>query len=186
MSVPEEYTDVDKRVAEILDTPDPVAGESSDLVTLESGVVLEVRRIPPMLLADVEKRFPLPAVPKVMDDTKGRSIENPNDPTYLKAIERNEQDKSLALAEVMVGMGTRLVSYPDDMEGPDGADWKEEAEIYLGKELPAKSPRALYLFWLKYYALTTQNDLVLLSNRVARKMGVSQEDVSSAMNSFRS
>lgn len=175
----------EEKVASIVDQEYQDQESDSDVLTLDSGVALRVTKIPPMLLADVEKRFPKPPVPKVHDETKGRAVENPNDPGYLAAVEANESDKSLAMTEVMVGKGTELVSIPAGMETPEDDGWKEEAEFYLGREIPAKSSRTRYLFWLKYYALTSQDDLVRLSNKVARKMGVSQEDVGTALNSFR-
>lgn len=153
-------------------------------VTLSSGVRLLVKPVTPYLIQEAMARIPRPVVPKVMLEEKGREEENPDDPQYAEALEEYNRKTQEVGANVMLGAGTSLLSVPEDMVGPEDDSWLELLE-FVGVPAEFTGPRYRYLAWLKYYALMSVSDLQLASGAVASLTGVSEEEVASAVESFR-
>lgn len=173
-----------EKVYEIVDQLD-APHTHEELITLANGIVLKPRPVPPLVLARVEKKFKYPPVPQLMDEDKGRIIENPDDPNYLNAIAEVDAEKSMAQLDVIIGLGTEIVSVPLGMfqVGDDG--WLEEVEFFIGEPVP-KSGRARYLAYLKYYAMSSANDIPNVARLALRKTGIGDVEVENALAGFRS
>lgn len=172
-----------EKVYEIVNEDDKQVEESL-LITLDNGVVLKPRPIPPLILARIERRFVYPPVPKVRDEDKGRDIENPSDPRYLAEIERVDEEKSMAQLDVIIALGTDLISVPENVYAPDQDEWIDEVEPFIGETIP-RTGRARYLAWLKFYALSTATDIPTIARKALKRTGVGDEQVESALAGFR-
>lgn len=158
-----------------------------DLIYLETGTVLRAKKIPQMILTEIERRLEAPKVPKVEHPSeKGRFIENPDHPDYIRAIKKYEEDRGFALTDVLLGLGTVLETLGPGQYAPEDATWVEEIEEFLpaGLTIPEK-PKGRYLAWLKFYQVQGGNDLQQIVSKVTGKMGVSEAEVGAAMSSFR-
>lgn len=173
-----------EKVYDVVSESDQPKIEESHLITLDNGVVLRPRPIPPLILAKIERKFSYPPVPKVQDEDKGRLIENPNDPAYLEAIDRVNEEKSMAQLDVIIALGTEVVSIPADVYAPEQDDWIEEVEYFIGEVIP-RSGRARYLAWLKFYAISAAGDIQNIAKRALKRTGVADEQVEAAVAGFR-
>ena len=150
-------------------------------VTLSNGIVLKLKPVPPFLLRQAVTKLKEPKPPK-MDIGKGREEENPDHPDFLAA--KGEYDALVieAVTNVAFVMGTEAASIPDGLWGPDGDDWLEIPEI-LGIEVDQR-PRGRYLAWLRYYAVTSQEDVLQILLAMSTKLGLTEEEVGLAAHSF--
>lgn len=160
-------------------------GESNTL-TLSSGVVVGLTRVSPMIFQEIDAKFPMPKIPKVFDEGRGRDLENPMHPDYLAEVERVKEAKAMAALDAVAVLGTYLISVPDGLDGPDSEGWIEKMEFlgYDQKMIDRRLTR--YLSWLKSIgAPDVEEDWNRLSIAVLRKSGVTEEDVQKAIASFR-
>ncbi|KKK93125.1 hypothetical protein LCGC14_2696020, partial [marine sediment metagenome] len=86
-------------------------------VTLENGVVLSVRAVPPLLIRKAVGKVKRPIMPRA-DVGKGRVEDNPGDPDYNAAMDEYGQQTFDAGANVMLAAGTRLKSVPKGIDKP--------------------------------------------------------------------
>lgn len=165
------------------EAPAPVT-KKEDTVHLSSGVVLGLVPVSPTAFAELEERYPDPKIPKVMDETRGREIENPMHPDYKKAVQVNEMRKALAAIDLAVVLGTRLISFPDTMLGPDSEEWRDRLFALGHNERILASSTSRYLLWVKLVAACDAKDMTNLQVAVMRRMGVPERDVNDALKSF--
>lgn len=178
-------------VAEVADRHQPdvemttaLPPSNKDRVTLSTGVVLAILSVSPMAFGDLENKYPPPPVPKTYDEVKGREISNPLSAEYKKATTENENRKALAALDLAIVLGTRLLSIPDGMDGPDSEEWKDTLFAMGYSQESIESKKARYLSWVKLSAASNNTDWNILSMTVMRRMGVPEQDVNAAMKSF--
>lgn len=155
----------------------------NSVVTLSNGVKLKVRPVPPFLIRQAAMKLEKPPVPK-MDIGKGREEENPDDPDYAIALEEWEQNVTDVSVNVMIAAGTELVSVPEDVPGVDDDSWLELL-AFLKLEVEIETPLARYLTWMRYVGLATASDITLITGRLSRGIGLSEEEVQATAESFR-
>lgn len=156
----------------------------SRLFTLSQGVVLRPRRFAVLIVTEIQRRFKEPPIPKVFDENKKREINNPNDPTYQRALENALFERGMAITDVLIGLGTDLEELPPDILGPDDK-WEEEILPFLPADLTIpKKGRSRYLAWLKYFLDLSGEELQGLLDFATRGSGISQAEVSAAVASF--
>lgn len=161
----------------------PSAGDK-DQVTLSTGVVLKITSVSPMAFGDLENKYPSPPIPRVYDEVKGREISNPLSAEYKKAVAENENRKALAALDLAIVLGTRLLSIPKGMDGPDSEEWKDTLFAMGYNKESIESKKARYLSWVKLNAASNNADWNMLSMTVMRRMGVPEQDVNAALKSF--
>ena len=174
----------DKEVTEILEEVEE-AGPTQDPshITLSNGVRLRVKKVPPLALSNVERKFPLPPVPTVKSPS-GKEVPWEDDPNWIRACQEVEARRSVAQIDILLALGTELEYVPDGMESVDSDGWAEALEE-IGMDVRT-SKAGRYLDWLKLYGISDKDDLGLISSAVVRLMGVSSEDVSDALDRFKS
>lgn len=180
-------SDLTTNVAEIIEevTQDEKNAKPSNLIVLSNGTVMEAKNVPPLLAQRIEAKFKYPPVPKTYNEDKDRYEENPLDPAYIQQCEEIEAEKNLALVDLLVGLGTRIVEVGAAAEPFESLDWRESVAFYLGEELP-KSEKVLYLYWVKYVLIAENNDLQVIARKVAAKMGVPETAVGDALTELKS
>lgn len=176
---------IDDRVYEVLEEASTSSPQDDPKLTvLSSGVVLRHKRVPPMILARVDKKFPDPPIPMIHDEEKERNIPNPDDPDYLKALKQVSEDKGVALIDILIGMGTTVEYIPDNVQHPDDEEWVENL-LFVGIEVPyLKLGR--YLAYVKYYAAEAVEDIQNLAKKGSAALGVTEAEVAAAIAGFQS
>lgn len=158
--------------------------EPPDCVTLDNGVVLKIRKVPPLLLARAQEQIAVPKVPLFHNTERDEDEENPNHPDYIAAVEAYKTAIEMAAMNAMLLLGTSIKSVPEGIDKPEDEDWTFFLDA-LDVKIPEGKP-GRYLAWLRYYAITTPLDLLETMNAVGRVTGVSEADVLQAVESFRS
>lgn len=174
---------IDPRTIEALAEVSASSPERNDNTTkLSSGVVLRHKKVPPMILAKVEERYPDPPVPMIYLPDQERALPNPDDPDYEKALEENRSKKGNAMLDVIVALGTELISVPEGMQKPEDDEWVEEIE-FLGLEVP-KLKIGRYLAYIRYYAATSAEDFQKLATKGSQALGITEAEVAASIQRF--
>lgn len=173
---------IDNRTLGVLEDASVPSVSETKTTTLSSGVVLEHINVPPMILAKIDERYPDPPIPMVYHKDQERSIPNPDDPNYHRAVEDNRTAKGNALVDVIIALGTKLVYIPVGMQSPDDEEWVNDLELF-GIDVP-KLKVGRYLAWVKYYAAQTVEDFQAIAKKGSRALGVTEEEVATAIANF--
>lgn len=159
-------------------------GEDGRTLTLSTGVMLRLKKVPPILMADLataaSRLRPTPPVTYIPD--LDRSEENPNDPDYQKAMNDWFSMSMIDINNAFILKGTEVVKVPKGLPGKDDADFLADMKI-LGR--PAENDRERYLAWIKYIAAPDAEDVTAIIREVGRLSGVAESDVSEAISGFR-
>jgi hypothetical protein len=150
----------------------------------ENGVVLKLKKVSRFVIVDMGRKIPVPKIPVVYIEDKGRNEENPNDPDYIEALNEANYKRAMATVTASLTLGTEIVSLPEGMPGPDDDEWFSVLEA-LDIDVPKDNKRLRYSAWLKYIALDDNsfNDLIQL---VFKFSGLTTEqEVAAAQNGFR-
>lgn|SRR3990167_5855566 len=153
--------------------------ETTDIVTLSTGVRVCLRPVAATLLEDVTARVPEPSVPVWHNEEKGRDEPNPADPDYQRALTAAARSRGLAAIDALILFGVELVD-----PVPDG--WEKRLRLMerrgllslegydLGDEVDRE-------FLFKRFVAIGNDDLVL----IGRRSRLTPEDVADAASSFR-
>ena len=163
--------------------PEPVQEPEDDIIRLSTGVVLTPKKVSPFLFQEVSNKFKYPPVPKVFDENKDREIENPMHPAYLAACEEVDLNRSMAMIDGTIALGTTLVSIPEGFPTPDDEDWLDDLE---GIEIviDRNNKRLRYRTWIKYIAAPSVSDVQQILTKVLRTIGVKEDAVAEAIANF--
>jgi hypothetical protein len=169
--------------AKIINSIDDAFKDNTIYIT-ENGIKLKLKKISRLLVVDAAKKVKLPKPPTVFIEDKGRTEENPSDPTYIEELQAAEYQRGMVTIAAYLVLGTSVLEVPEGVDSPEDTEWSDTlADIEF--EVPAKG-RARYLAWLKYYALN-DTELNSLIEAITRLSGLTPEkDVSEIKDSFRS
>lgn len=161
--------------------------------TLDNGIVLSIKSVPPLLLDSVLSEFPDPEPPKIWMEDLGREEPNPGHPDYAKALKEAGDARDLAVNNVVLAVGTSVKSVPEGYFRPEEDGWVagvQYAAKVAGKELqvePADGDSAArYLQWLRWYACETGMDVALVQSLPYHLAGIREGEVDEVIESFRS
>lgn len=175
---------VDARVVEIMENTNKLEDRDSTYTT-SVGVVLKIVPVPPLFFVDLERKFAPPEPPIVgKEGDEDYQIPNPNHPSYVAELERLEADKSAAMIDAMIGVGTIVQHVPESLPRVDDEDWIEMWEFYIGATIPRTGP-GRELAWKKYVALRGADDIHEVSRLVSLHAGVTEVEVNEALAGFR-
>lgn len=184
----EELPKIDPNTADrvIATAIDETRKEADDnLIRLSTGVVLKAKQANPNILIRVMTKMQRPAPPLWKDPTMGREMENPNDPDYISRVQAWQMDYSNAMLNVLIGLGTELVSKPSAMEGPHDRNgildpqWIRDYQS-LGLPTIPDSASWRYITWVMFKAAPTEKDVALITDSVKNLSGVKEADVRDA------
>ena len=174
---------VEQRVIDVIEASDNGHNEPG-IVVLSTGVKLKIKTVPQLLLADIVKSFERPKPPVVFIEGKGRTEENPDDPDYQERLANYNNNVGMGINDAFILKGTSLLHCPKEVEPPESDGWIEES-ILLGIRINSDSTKARYLSWIKHIAAPNDSDIKLIVTEVGRQSGVSEQDVSEAVQRFR-
>jgi hypothetical protein len=155
-------------------------------IELSTGVVLKPKPVSTMVFGSIMRKFSRPKPPTTFNEDTGRKEVNMSDPIFVQEMSDWENNTASAIMDAMILMGTEIIKVPESMEGPVGNTWVEELNL-IGITLKNNdSARERYLNWVKHFASPTADDLNQIMEKVGRLSGVSEADVTDAVEKFRS
>lgn len=161
-------------------------------VTLSTGVVIRHSPVPPWLAREVVQKIKDPPVPIVYIESKGRDEPNPNDPEYLQGIEDANVQRGIASLDIVILMGTKIVSIPEDIIPLESDEWinqLRDLEVF-DEETFVKinsSPNQRKIAWFKFYIIKDNDDFSKLMGQEdgsGGNAGLGEAEVESSMRSF--
>jgi hypothetical protein len=156
----------------------------SDVITLSTGVVLRRKKFSVLRIAALQEQFKYPEVPEIWDDDRKRMIRNPDHPVYKHMKEEVDYKRGLAVTDAVIVYGTEVATIPATMPQPEEDSWIEELEAG-GLQVVRGSKLARYLAWVKFVAVVDDKDLNVILTAVMSMMGISEQNIATAMDSFR-
>lgn len=157
--------------------------------TLTNGIVLNLKPVPPLLIQAVSQEFVTPDPPVVYIEEKGRNEPNPNDPEYQRQLEKLSEDQNMATNNLVLAIGTSVKSVPEGYYLPEQDEWIANIEFasrISGKELKIDREDNIqrYLCWLRFYALESLGDMVLVQSLPGQLAGIREGEVDEVLESF--
>jgi hypothetical protein len=157
-------------------------------IRLSTGVWVKITPVSPGLLDEAQSFVQDPEVPMWYNEDKDRHEPNPNDPAYHDALLRAEQKRSLAVIDAIIMFGIDLVN-------EDGSPTTVPTDLAWISKLKLAERRGFVN--LSPYNLDDPIDLEYLYKRnvavsavdlpiIMAATGLAQEDVDTAIKSFRS
>lgn len=165
--------------SEVIDKKD-----RDDYYVTESGLELKLKKVSRFLVLEVGKKIPVPKVPVVFIEEKGRSEENPNDPDYVKALQDSTNERGALVVTSIIAVGSEVAKLPSGMPGPLDDEW---IEVMAGVDIdiPKHNQRLRYSAWLKYIGLPDPKEFDGLVTKILRFSGLTTEaDVKDASDAF--
>src|ERR1035437_1696244 len=132
-----------------------------DFTCKDSGIRIKIRKVSPMLAADVEASIPMPLPPEQEVDygePKGKVKErNLSDPEYLMQMQERSGAIFRSWKRALILRGTVL----------EGDDWKKEVKEYrafiqesTGKPLDETDDKLVYVLRIAIGTFEDQDDLI--------------------------
>jgi hypothetical protein len=156
----------------------------TDFTFPDTGITVKIRKVSPMILADINAAFPEPKPPENEVDygePLGKVMErNYSDPSYKVALQERNAKVFQALQRTMILRGVEV----------EGDAWKKEVEDYrefMQKETgtPLEETNDLVVYVLRL-CVGSQEDLTDLISAITTRSQPTQEAVERAKASFRS
>lgn len=157
---------MDELEKKTLDVAKERQGDTSDVVTLSTGVRARLKPVSASLVDAVTSRIPDPAVPIWHDPDKDRDEPNPLDPKYVASMVKANHDRGLAAVDACIMFGVELV---DPIPADD--TWVKKL-THLGITFDQADPFERDFAYKKYVAVGS-SDL----NQVMELSGVPQAEV---------
>jgi hypothetical protein len=155
----------------------------TDFTFKDTGITVKIRKVSPMLAADVNASMPEPLPPEQevdYGDPKGKVMErNYSSPSYLADLQAHKVRIFTALQRVMI---LRAVVV-------EGEEWREEVREYrqfLQEQTgaPLDEPNDLVVYVLRL-CVGSQEDLADLLTAITSRAQPTQEAIEQAKRSFR-
>lgn len=162
-----------------------IAGSGENLFELQNGVVLELKPVPPIAIREAAIKHPPPKVPVVFIEDKGREEENPNDPAYMREVQRYVLEQLYRVTDVIMLLGTSIRHVPEGVQRPEDEEWVSMLEALAIDLPPFNNKYARYLSWLRLYAITSEIESGYILGRVTALSGVTEVEVQRAAAAFR-
>jgi hypothetical protein len=155
----------------------------SEFTFKDTGITVKIRKVSPMLAADVNASMPDPLPPEQEVDygePRGKVMErNYGDPQYADDLAKHRQKVFQALQRVMVKRAVIV----------EGAEWLEAVKEYRGFILqetgaPLDEPDDLLVYVMRV-CVGTQEDMMELLEAITKRSQPTQEAIEQAKRSFR-
>lgn len=155
--------------------------KGEEVLTLDSGVRVRVKQVPPGLMQDVLSHIKKPKVPMWFNEDKGREEPNPNHPDYVEAVRQYEMEQTNATMDAIALFGVELV---DGL--PEDDTWLRQLRIMSRRnnlelgEYDLDDEIDLKFLYTRYIAFSGE-DFMKLSSAIT---GMTPEEVEAAQEMF--
>lgn len=177
-------------ISEAAAVAEEVTAPPVEELVLSNGLKLRIKPIVTSWIQKAAGAIEDPEVPKIVipaDPDRGRperTEENPDDPGYIDALMLADMKRVEIAGNVMLALGTEILELPAGLASIDSDDWLD-ALSYFGVDTDLTSKTGRYLSYLTLYAMATPDDLVKAIGTVAIRSGITEEEVSKMLDSFR-
>lgn len=155
------------------------------VLTTSRGVIIKVRAMPNMMMAEARRKIKPPKVPTYYNKDKDVQEENPLDPEYVAAMQEYNTRVGTMGATAMLAFGTEVLHLPSDVQPAESNGWSDDLKEILEIDVPEQG-KGRYAAWLRLYVLSDP-DLTAVMQAVGRASGIVREsEVEEAADSFRS
>lgn len=153
-------------------------GDESEekVITLRSGVRVRLKPVPDMVVQRAMAKINKPKVPMWYNPDKEREEPNPNDPDYLEAVRRAEEERGMVAMDVSIMFGCELID-----QIPDDRKWVQRLRKVAGIEIDDSDEFELEFAYLKYVAFANSADMNYVTG-----IDMTEADVENAGATFRS
>ncbi len=105
-------------------------------VMLSTGHTVVIRPVSMSVIMDAESSIPEPEVPIFINEAKGIEEPNPDHPDYLKATERANIARQLAIADAMIMYGVDIVDEDGNkIHAPEDNEWLDTMKFAFKRGL---------------------------------------------------
>lgn len=148
----------------------------------KTGVVLQLVRPNPHLVDKALERFKVPDVPEVYDEEYEANKPNPDDPGYVQAVAKYQQDTVMLITDIYTSH-IEVLECPEKLSPVHDDAWEDDVTMF-GIEVPERG-KARLLAWLNFYALDEDEFAELVSFTFMFNARIREEDVRARIDSFR-
>lgn len=152
--------------------------KESDEITMSTGVILKVKRVPLGVIMRVSGRFTRPKPPTYYNEVTKQEIENPDHPDYKAALGEYNVQSANAVQSALVLFGIEVVHVPKGIPKVKDNEWVSMLELTDLTVLP-DDKHWRKLNWVLSVAAVTDKDYLLIQEEVGSRSGVSEEKVKS-------
>ena len=152
-------------------------GDESEekIITLRSGVRVRLKPVPDMVVQRAMAKINKPKVPMWFNPDKEREEPNPNDPDYLEAVRRAEEERGMVAMDVSIMFGCELIDpIPNDRK------WVQRLRKVADIEVDDSDEFELEFAYLKYVAFANSSDMNYVTG-----IDMTEADVENAGATFR-
>lgn len=160
--------------------------ELKPFTCVDTGIVILIRKVSPMLGNELRKAFPPPTPPVQQVEIDGQMVDEPNPahPDYQKALNDYNQETEVRMRRLLIKRGIEFV---DDIQAKEASkqveelrkSWKED----FGKELDESNDKVAFVWFI---AAGTDKGIEEITQAIMTRSQPSQEDVELARVAFRS
>src|SRR3990167_1922517 len=149
----------------------------------DSGVTINIRKVSPLLLNEVSKKFPRPTAPlNEVDYGDGKKKQEPNeaDPDYQTSLSAWQQSIYIETQRIMIDRGVVIALTDEQKEDVRELRkyWKDTYDSELiGSDV---------FVYVTLIALSTQEDIQELIEGITRRSQPTEGAIAEAVTSFRS
>lgn len=154
-----------------------------DYTFKDTGVVVRIRKVSPLLLLRLREDFPPPKPPtQEVDygDGKKKLELNPAHPGYQEALDQYNAEMERRLRSLLIKRGVKLEWTPE-MKG-EVVEVREQYLAETGKEMKEDDA----LVYISYVAIGTDKDLEELLDAIMRRSAPTEEVAAEAQERFKS
>lgn len=154
---------------------------SSQIITTQTGVRVRLVPVSTALMEEVTSRIVEPEVPMWHNESKNRDEPNPDDPVYIRALERVARDRGVAVMDAMCMFGVELVDgLPEDASWLKKLKFMEKRGQVSLDGFDLEDPLDLEFLYKRYIAV--DNELIA---KVSNMSTMTPEAVEKAESRFR-
>lgn len=148
--------------------------------TFDTGITVQVRKTSPMLVSDIQKKFPPPPPPLNKVDYGDGNIKlepNASDPAYIETLKAYQQEIEEKIRRVMIQRGVEC-----EVDHLAVQDLRHQMRQEFDLELDPDD-KFVYVAYICVGTAEDYNDLIQL---ITRRSQPTEDTVQAAVDSFRS
>jgi hypothetical protein len=154
---------------------------SSQIITTANGVKIRIIPVSTALVEEVTNRIEDPVVPMWHNPDKDRDEPNPSDPAYLRAVDKANRARGIAVMDVMCMFGAELVDgVPEDNTWINKLRFMEKRGQVSLESFDLSDPLDLEFLYKRYIAV--DNETI---GRISELSMLTPEAVAKQENTFR-
>lgn len=153
--------------------------ELTNFTFKDTGITVQIRKVSPLLMMEVQKKFKPPPPPmQEVDYGDGNTVMEPNrsHPDYIAALEQYNYELEQKIRNLTIKRGV-VCEVPKDEVDELRKFWIEE----MGEELPEADDKIAYI---SYICIGSTEDLEDLLAAITRRSQPTRPDIEAARSGF--